>query len=108
HDIMLSTLPSLVVWGSDGYAEGKHDTYGMPSFEFHLSASTSAPVRLHYRTIAESASPDEDFTPVQGALELEPGVIGKSVSVSVFGDDRFEGDECFRMVAEDVEGAIAT
>ncbi|HET7655817.1 MAG TPA: Calx-beta domain-containing protein [Luteimonas sp.] len=108
HDIMLSTLPSLVVWGADGAAEGQHDTHGTWAVAFQLPVPATQIVRLQYRTIAESATPGEDFTPVEGALEIAPGTLGPSVSFDIFGDDRFEGDECFEVLAEDVEGAIAT
>ncbi|MCG8460459.1 MAG: hypothetical protein MI919_29610, partial [Holophagales bacterium] len=64
------------------------------SFEVHLDRGTTQTVSVSYQTADGTASAEEgDYQPAAGTLTFPPGVIRRTVEVTVFGDTRVEPDE---------------
>lgn len=106
HDVILSKLPSLMVWGfNDLPSEGTN--YILAFVELSAPASEQG-VSVEYRTEAGTATPGEDYAPTSGTLVFAPGEIRKSIELVTYGDDRVEDDEYFHVVVENAQGAVVT
>ena len=75
------------------------------SFEIQLAAFGDAPVSFSYATVAGSAQPNSDFTPVAGSHTFQPGQTRRVVDVQIVGDTDVEGNERLSMVLSDISGA---
>src|SRR5690606_32970757 len=72
------------------------------------------PITLSYRTVdgtATSASPAPDYRPILGTLTIPAGQTVVTIPLSpemleVFGDSLREGNETFKIVVENVRGAV--
>lgn len=52
-------------------------------------------VTVHYRTIADTAQENSDFTPTEGTLTFEPGQTEQKIKVGIVDNDIYEDDEQF-------------
>ena len=105
QDIHLSTVPSLsithqrVVEGPAGTAR---------TIQLGIRLSTFAPpggVSFDLVTEDGTASGETDYLPEARTIALAEGSNTFWTSVVVFGDDRYEPDEYFRIVARNIQGA---
>ena len=100
-----SELPTLSIadaWDSEG--NPGDEVY----FEFTVTLSQPSEqlVRVYYTTSPGTATADEDYDPISGWLEFQPGEIQKTIRVQIFGDLMHEPDETFFVILSDAEGAI--
>lgn len=63
------------------------------NFTVSLGSSASETISVDFETSEGTATAGSDFTTKAGTLSFSPGESIKSVSVSIFGDQRVEGDE---------------
>ncbi|MDB6031206.1 MAG: hypothetical protein JWM16_1544, partial [Verrucomicrobiales bacterium] len=66
-------------------------------FPLWLSSSNPFPVRIQYYTIPYSATPTNDYLPIQGILTFPPGVITQVLRVPIVGNSVYESDKLFRI-----------
>ncbi|MGY1520262.1 reprolysin-like metallopeptidase [Luteimonas sp. A482] len=107
QDITLSPLPALVIWGGKQWRESHHGSSLTTAFVLELSAPAPAGgVRMRYRTVAGTARPGEDYTPVDGIAEIPAGeTVTYTDQIEVMSDNILEGDEYFDVVLSDISGA---
>ena len=55
----------------------------------------SKPATIHYETIQGSATPDDDYIPVDTDLVFEAGEQSKVVTIIIIDDNDWEPDETF-------------
>lgn len=67
------------------------------SFELSLSRPATQAFSVTYETVAGSARPGEDYTPVSGTLEFVRGQTTAGISVPVLGDTEVEPSEMFSL-----------
>ncbi|MEM8863270.1 MAG: Calx-beta domain-containing protein, partial [Chloroflexota bacterium] len=65
-----------------------------------LSNPSADSVSVSYRSSAVSALANEDYEPVDGILEFEPGQLLSSIQISILPDDIYELDETFNLILE--------
>ena len=70
------------------------------NFQVTLSAATTVPVTVSYRTVDATATALSDFLPVAGTLTFAPGETTKTVAVPVLADTEREYTESFGLVVE--------
>ena len=70
------------------------------NFQVTLSAATTVPVTVSYRTVDATATALSDFLPVSGILTFAPGETSKTVDVEVLADTEREYTETFGLVVE--------
>ncbi len=106
HDVTLSTLPSMVIWGTNDLpSEGPNH----PSALVSLSAPAGpGGASVSYRTEAGTALPGEDYAPVSGVLAFAPGETLQFIPLETYADALVEDDEYFEVVLEDPHGAVLT
>lgn len=75
------------------------------TFNLRLSHASAQPVVVHVASQEGTASSGEDFQPIDQDIEFLPGDLEQSVTVLVAADKIKEGDEEFRLVLSDAEGA---
>lgn len=63
----------------------------------HLSRTGPAPVTLNYSTQPGSATANEDFVPITGALAIPAGQTNAEIVVQLVGDTALEGNERFTL-----------
>ncbi|MCH2211682.1 MAG: cellulase family glycosylhydrolase [Fuerstiella sp.] len=63
-------------------------------------------VTVVYATASESATAGEDFESVEGQLTFAAGQIAAGIQVPILDDDIIEGEETFRLVLEEITGAV--
>lgn len=107
QDIPLSTLPSLIIWGTTRMPEGSPGTRSSTSKVVQLSAPAPAGgVKLRYRTVDGTARAGSDYEAVSGTLEIPEGeILADTADIGWTGDRTREGDENFYVVVSDVIGA---
>lgn len=107
QDVKLSSLPALVIWGGKRWRESHHGSNLMTVFIMELSApAPPGGVRMRYRTVAGTAKPGEDYTPVDGIAEIREGEsVAYTDEIEVISDKIPEGDEYFDVVLSDISGA---
>lgn len=71
----------------------------------HLSAASSQPVRVAWRTVDGSATSGEDFAAASGVAEFASGETAHEIAIEIFGDTKAESDESFRVQLSDSSGA---
>lgn len=64
-------------------------------FTVSLSAASNQTVTVNYATAQGTATADSDYTTTSGTLTFAPGITSRTLSVTVLGDTRSEGDETF-------------
>lgn len=71
-------------------------------FNVTLATSAAFPITVDYATAVGAgygrATPGEDYAPLSGTLTFSAGQTAKTITVTVYGDTRFEGDELFDVV----------
>jgi Ca2+-binding RTX toxin-like protein len=72
---------------------------------FTLSAASTVPVSIDYRTLDGTALAGEDYQFAQGTLTFAPGETSKQIAFSVIGDTLFEPDETFTVQLSTAVGA---
>ena len=107
QDLPLSTLPGLIVWSGNHTPEGPAGTHGVTTAVVELSAPAPAGgVRLNYRTVDGTARAGSDYAAVSGTLEIPEGeTTAFTAEITLYGDDRREGNENFYVVVSNVVGA---
>jgi hypothetical protein len=65
------------------------------SFTVSLSGPSGRTVTVAYATIANTATAGSDYTAASGSLTFAPGETSTQVSVTILGDNDYEGDETF-------------
>jgi hypothetical protein len=77
-------------------------------FTINLSAPFPTPVSVSYATLDVSASADNDYTPVSGTAEFEPGQWQKVVRVPILDDAFSEATETFVVNLSSPTGGLIT
>ena len=74
--------------------EGNEDE---SSIEFTLSLNRSyvEDVTVNYNLVENTATPDDDYTDIDGTVTFEPGETEQAISVIIPADTAFEADETF-------------
>ena len=90
--------PVLIsVSDAEPVAEGASGETTLAEFEVSLSRSSSLEVTVGYATRDSTAEAATDYSAASGVLTFSPGETGKTVSVTVNGDDEVEADETFAL-----------
>jgi hypothetical protein len=76
-------------------AEGKNKATTSFTFTISLSAASSQPVTVSYRTVNGTATASSDYTTATGAITFSPGQITKTITIQVKGDNKRESNETF-------------
>ncbi len=71
-----------------------------------LSEAHSEAVTVSYRTVADTATAGEDYTPVSGTLTFEAGQTTAVVQIPILGDLLAEPVETFTLELYDVNGGV--
>lgn len=105
HDVVLSTQPSLVVWGG----EFSHE-YETTASVIALSAPAPAGgVTVTYSNHSGTAVAGEDFAPADHvALTIPEGSKGINFDLGLLHDNRYEPTEYFKVAVDEVQGATPT
>ena len=74
--------------------EGNSGTSNMV-FTVTLSQATTSSVKFDYYTSGITATPGEDYVPLNTSLTIPAGSVSATFSVTVNGDTKFESDETF-------------
>jgi len=75
-------------------------------FTLTLSAASSLPASVAWRTSAGSARPGRDYVGERGSVTFAPGQTTRSIGVWVIGDRIREGDETFAVELDEPRGAL--
>ncbi|MBL9122456.1 MAG: hypothetical protein JNG90_02410 [Planctomycetaceae bacterium] len=67
------------------------------TFTVKLAQASEQQITVDYETIAGTATSPGDFAAASGSLVFEPGVIEKTVVITVNADEAFEGTESFKL-----------
>jgi hypothetical protein len=71
-----------------------------------LSAASASPVTVDYRTVAGTATPeDNDYAPANGTLTFAPGETVKAIEVIIINDTKKEIDETCTVVLSNPQNA---
>ncbi len=86
-------LPEVSIRGGD---VEESDSGAEITFTVTLSRESGRTVTVDYETVGDSASPNDDFTPIPTTtLTFNPGETSKTVTVMVLDHDLNEGSETF-------------
>lgn len=75
------------------------------TFQVWLSSASGTTVTVDFATEPVTASAEIDFAPTSGTLSFLPGETQKTITVQMVGDMEAEGDETFRVVLSNAQGA---
>jgi hypothetical protein len=75
-------------------------------FGVSLSAASGLTVRVAFATENDTAEAPSDYRELFGTLVFPPGTTNQTVRVPVFGDNRFEPTEKFRLMISNPSGAF--
>jgi hypothetical protein len=75
-------------------AEGNRGTHPM-TFTVHLSRASTVPVAAHWATANGTAVAGSDYRAAVGTVTIQPGSTTASVTVTIIGDTKVEGNETF-------------
>jgi urease beta subunit len=104
-DAVPTKPPATVVLVGDASAvEGNSGTTPVV-FTVQLSAASTDPVLVYYRTASGSAIDGVDFNGGIGAVRFAPGETVKTVTVNALGDDLAESDEQFTLELQGASNA---
>lgn len=93
---------SFVIINDIDIVEGD-DSEITATFTITLTGITSQNIMITYHTESESAISGVDFVPYAGILELFPGQITGTISISIIGDTKYEADETFSVYLDDAQ-----
>ena len=85
--------PTLSI--SDASIEEGHLGLQTMTFELSLSEPSEKPIEVKIATVADTATPDEDFVPQAGSITILEGHTRALLSFEIRGDKAFEKDEQF-------------
>ena len=84
------------------------ESVGMVQFTVHLSAPSSQPISVSYRTRDGTAEAGEDYRAVAGVLEFAPGAVVATIAVPLLRDDLDWREETFSVhLEQSTHGRIA-
>ena len=84
------------------------ESVGMVQFTVHLSAPSSQPISVSYRTRDGTAEAGEDYRAVSGVLEFAPGAVVATIAVPLLRDDLDWREETFSVhLEQSTHGRIA-
>lgn len=86
-------------------AEGNSGTRAL-TFTLTLSAPSSSPVTVHWRTVTGTARAGSDYVAASRTATFAPGQTSRTVTVLVKGDRMRERDETFSLVLSSPVGAV--
>ncbi|XP_055951404.1 adhesion G-protein coupled receptor V1-like [Argiope bruennichi] len=92
-----------------GYLEPEKTQFSVPEnvgsvrVPVHRRDGSDGRIRVKYRTVPDSASPDVDFTPQIGELVFEEGQIIDFITVNIVDDEIREAPEKFRIELFDID-----
>jgi hypothetical protein len=89
------------------------ETEGSATFTLTLDAASEHTVSVAYATIAGTAVPNDDYTPVSGTATFDPGTTSVEVVVPILDDTIYELPETFGLSLTDptnvsIDTAVAT
>jgi hypothetical protein len=64
-------------------------------FTVTLSQATTSSVKFDYYTSGITATPGEDYVPLNTSMTIPAGSVSATFSIAVYGDTKFETDETF-------------
>jgi Calx-beta domain len=96
--------PRLTI-GDGSVVEGDTGTVAL-LLAVTLDVPSASPVTVQYATSGITAVQGEDFLAASGVLSFAPGQTTRNVTVSVVGDQLFEGNETFRVLLSNPVGAL--
>jgi hypothetical protein len=83
---------------------------GEVSGEAHLTVileqTSPTTATVEYATVAETATPGSDYTPISGTLTFAPGQTSKDLIVPILGDYEIDAGETFTVTLRDPVGAV--
>ncbi len=97
---------SLVVLDPANGVEGDHGTTSSVVFTLRFTPPPKSTLSLPFRTEDGTAKAPEDYTATNGVLVVAPGTTQVSLAIAVRGDNRFEGDETFRLLLGEADCSI--
>jgi hypothetical protein len=105
--VVAMTQPSIIMNAPSYVVEGNS---GSTSFVFTitLSAPSWVPVTVDYATADWGATAGTDYQAVSGTLTFQPGETTKTITVLVYGDTTYEGDEWFSMTLSNAVGGYSS
>lgn len=98
--VVLSVSPSSL-----STKEGTSNQPTPVDLQLRLSHPSDQPVSVHVATIAGSAKPNSDFTPLDQVVTFQPGETEHTVTVLITADSIKENDETFTVRLDNVKGA---
>ena len=96
-------LPELTVTGGS-VTEGAVGGAAQAVFALSLSAPSSVPVTVAYRTVDGTATAGSDYAGASGTVTFAAGTTRQEVRVAVTGDANVEPDETFSLVLSSPQG----
>jgi hypothetical protein len=102
--ILNDDVPPTISVGDVNVIEG-NGFVTFVTFEVTLSGPSGLPVEFRFRTVGNSATPDEDFVAAEAFSGVGPGTTSANIPVIVYGDTLIEGDETFFLDISEVTGA---
>lgn len=93
---------SFVIVSDIDIAEGDESEI-TATFTITLTGITSQNITITYHTESESAISGVDFVPYTGTLELSPGQVTGTISITIIGDSTYEADETFSVYLDDAQ-----
>ena len=76
---------------------GVAESFGSIMIAVVRSGGTDGLVTVKYRTVGQTATPDEDYEPVTGTLRFPDGTSLASFRIPIIKDDENEGDETVKL-----------
>jgi hypothetical protein len=73
------------------------ETVGTAVLDVQLSYTATFTVTVGYETVAGTAVPGVDYTPISGTLTFPPGVISQNVAIPILDNDQDEPDRDFTL-----------
>jgi hypothetical protein len=83
----------------------QQEAEGEVTIEVVLNRPANLGVVVRYATVDGSATPGEDYEPVSGTLRFEAGDEERELTVLVYDDAVYEGNDTLYVVLRDPEGA---
>ncbi|HRQ39402.1 MAG TPA: Calx-beta domain-containing protein [Chloroflexota bacterium] len=77
------------------------ETVGTAVLNVQLNYTSTFTVTVAYETVAGTAVPGTDYTPISGTLTLPPGVLGQSLAIPILDNTLDEPDREFTLVIAD-------
>ncbi len=94
--------PTLSI-GDATVTEGAGGTTSIATFAVTLSAASGKTVTVNYATANGTANSVNDYITKSGSFTFQPGKTSKTVTVAIYGDNKDEADETFKV---NLSGAV--